>query len=151
MSSTVDDLWKFLGDEPDTLVRMLLRAEKHLTNRSLEEMQAAGAAAFSESQLQVIRQLCFGNARTTEIAASLDISKQAVSQLLSPLINDGLIEQVPDEADGRAKINRLTDKGSRTFDQLLVQTMALEQKVRDRLGHEKVKELKSALAAILDS
>lgn len=151
MSETVDKLWKFLGDEPDTLVRMLLRAEKHLTKRSLEEMRASGADAFTESQLQVIRQLCFGHARTTEIAESLGISKQAVSQLLSPLVENGLIEQASDEADGRAKINRLTQKGSDLFDTLLIQTMKMEQKVRDQLGREKVAEVKSALAAILET
>lgn len=150
MSTTVDKLRTFLGDESDTLVRMLLRAERHLSKRALEGLSDAKGVRVSESQLQVIRQLCFGHARTTEIADALDISKQAVSQLLAPLLKDGIIEQVPDEADGRAKINRLTPKGSAAFDQLLVQTIDLEQQVRNRLGHQNLKEIKKALDEILE-
>lgn len=150
MSTMTEKLWAFLDGEPDTLVRMLLRAERHLSQRSLEELQAVQDNTFTESQLQVIRQLCFGKSRTTEIADALDISKQAVSQLLAPLIKDGIIEQVPDDADGRAKINQLTQKGSAMFDQLLVQTIDLEQEVRNRLGHKKLKELKKALEGILE-
>lgn len=150
MSTITDKLWAFLDGEPDTLVRMLFRAEKHLTKRSLEELRVVQNRTVTESQLQVIRQLCFGNARTTEIAEALDISKQAVSQLLVPLIEDGIIEQVKDEEDGRAKINKLTPMGVYMFDQLLAQTIELEQEVRNRIGHKKLKEFKKALQEILE-
>lgn len=150
MSDAIRQLRKFLGDEPDTLVRMLARAEQQLTKRSLAQLHATSHAKLTTAQLQVIRQLCFGNARTTEIANGLGITKQAVSQLLGPLLREGLIEQIPDPADGRAKINHLTAEGNAIFDELLLHTISVEQKLRDKLGASKMADLKSLLNDLVE-
>src|SRR5687768_10652898 len=49
--------------------------------------------------------------RLTELAERAQMSKQAVGEVVSDLERMGYVERVPDPADGRAKIIRLTEHG----------------------------------------
>ena len=51
--------------------------------------------------------------RLTELAELAGHSKQAVGEFVCDLEARGYVERVPDPADGRAKIIRLTERGAR--------------------------------------
>ena len=58
----------------------------------------------------------FGNidpegSRLTELAERARMTKQSVGEVTTDLEQRGYVERVPDPADGRAKIIRLTDRG----------------------------------------
>ena len=60
----------------------------------------------------------FGNidpegSRLTELAERARMTKQSVGEVATDLEQRGYVERVPDPADGRAKIIRLTERGAR--------------------------------------
>jgi DNA-binding MarR family transcriptional regulator len=53
--------------------------------------------------------------RLTDLAERAQMTKQAVGEVASELEKMGYVERVPDPADGRAKIIRLTGRGSEAW------------------------------------
>jgi DNA-binding MarR family transcriptional regulator len=95
----------------------------------------------------------FGNldedgARLTELADRAHMTKQSVGEVTTELERRGYVERVPDPADGRAKIIRLTDRG------LAAQTLGrqvideIEHDWAERFGSDRVAALREALEAI---
>ena len=148
MTKAGDELKAYLGEEADTLAHLLRRAEKHLVARALDEMAEEGRERVSWGQIKVLRQLSFGDARATEVARALGISKQAVAQLLAPLIKHGIVAQKRDPRDRRAKIVYFRPKGIALLDTLFEHTLTLEAIVHKTLGDARVNKLKKMLAVI---
>lgn len=78
----------------------------------------------------------------------LGVSKQAAAKTIEGLEREGYVERVPDPADARSKIIRLTPRG-REMQQVAWRIMA-DQRARwaARLGEEQLAALESALRAI---
>lgn len=55
-------------------------------------------------------------ARLTELAERANLTKQAVGEVVSELERAGYVERVPDPSDGRAKIIRLTKRGTAAWE-----------------------------------
>ncbi|WP_112241011.1 MarR family winged helix-turn-helix transcriptional regulator [Kribbella monticola] len=57
-----------------------------------------------------------GPRRLTELAASEQVSQPAITQIITKLEQDGLVERRPDPSDGRAILVHVTAKGSAIVD-----------------------------------
>jgi DNA-binding MarR family transcriptional regulator len=95
----------------------------------------------------------FGNidpdgSRLTDLADRAGMTKQSVGEVTSDLEQRGYLERVPDPADGRAKIIRLTDRGheAHAIGRGLIED--IERDWADRFGTERVAALRVALEAI---
>ncbi len=97
---------------------------------------------------RLVPHLTFDGIRPSELARLTDVSKQAVSQALAPLVEQGLVEYIDDPSDGRARMVRLTQKGGETFVHALSALKQLEKALADRVGVKKVADLFEALKAI---
>jgi DNA-binding MarR family transcriptional regulator len=53
-----------------------------------------------------------GSIRQKALAQELGFAERSVSQAVESLAGDGLVERMPDPADGRAKLVTLTDEGA---------------------------------------
>ena len=73
------------------------------------------------------------------------MSKQAMNQLLQSLEQLGYLRRVPDEADARAKIVRLTDRGHAVWDMEFRVLEQIEQEWRQTLGEKSFEQLKRLL------
>jgi DNA-binding MarR family transcriptional regulator len=96
----------------------------------------------------------FGNidpqdgSRLTDLAERALMTKQSVGEVTSDLEQRGYVERVPDPADGRAKLIRLTPKGLEAFAigrQLIDE---LEREWGERFGEERVAVLRDVLEAV---
>jgi DNA-binding MarR family transcriptional regulator len=96
----------------------------------------------------------FGNidpeygSRLTELADRALMTKQSVGEVTSDLEQRGYVERVPDPADGRAKLIRLTPKGLEAWGigrQLIDE---LERQWAERFGEERVAALRDVLEAV---
>lgn len=87
--------------------------------------------------------------RPTELARRVDISKQAVGQTLSFLEERGLIEFVPDPADRRAVIARMTDVGVEASRLGLEALGKVQREVESRVGAATVARTFRGLRMIL--
>lgn len=73
------------------------------------------------------------------------MSKQAMNQLLQSLEQLGYLHRVPDEADARAKIVRLTERGHAVWDEEFRVLLQIEQEWRETLGDKPFEQLKRLL------
>jgi DNA-binding MarR family transcriptional regulator len=95
----------------------------------------------------------FGNidpdgSRLTDLAGRAGMTKQSVGEVTSDLEQRGYLERVPDPADRRAKIIRLTDRGreAHAIGRGLIED--IERDWADRFGTEDVAALRVALEVI---
>ena len=86
--------------------------------------------------------------RLTDLAERAHMTKQSVGEVASDLEQRGYLERVPDPADGRAKIIRLTERGRAA--QALGREMIdeIEAEWGERYGVEQVAALREALEMI---
>ncbi|MCM2255122.1 MAG: MarR family winged helix-turn-helix transcriptional regulator [Vicinamibacteria bacterium] len=108
----------------------------------------AGKVVAPPGLVRLVPHLTFDGIRPSDLARLTDVSKQAVSQTLAPLVEQGLVEYVDDPRDGRARRVRLTQKGGETFVSALSALRQLERALADRVGAEKLADLFEALKAI---
>ena len=105
------------------------------------------------SDIRVTHGCVFGNidpegTRLTELAERAHMTKQSVGEVASDLEQRGYVERVPDPADGRAKIIRLTERGrdaQRTGRDLIDD---IEREWAERFGEDRIAALRDALEAV---
>ena len=88
-------------------------------------------------------------ARLTDLAERANLTKQAVGEVVSELEQRGYVERVPDPADGRAKIIRLTERGTEawTLGHSLIDDM--RRRWEERYGKERVATTVGLLSEIV--
>lgn len=89
-------------DRTFNLPLVLLRASDWFNDALMEDLRHLGWPPVSRSQSLVFAYLDPTGTRPAELARRMNTSRQAVHQLLRPLVERGLIELHPDESDGRA-------------------------------------------------
>lgn len=114
-----------------------------------EVNREAGARVLTPALVRLLPHLSVDGVRPTELARRIDVSKQAVGQALADLAGRGFVEQVPDPADGRGRLVRLTRAGVAAFDHGRGVLAFYERELGARLGRAKVETLRASLAAML--
>ncbi len=112
------------------------------------EMLRRGFPWITEARGAVIGQLRPGGLPQSALTAALGISKQAVQQQVDELVAEGAVERVPDPADGRGKIVRLTRRGIASIVEGNEVKRAIEQRYIAELGEQKFAALNEALDAL---
>lgn len=103
----------------------------------LPKLRAAHMALFPHLDLE--------GTRSTELARRMDISKQAVGQLLDELEDFGVIERTRDPVDGRARLVRLTGRGQRAMLLGLETLINVEAEIAAQLGKRSMADLRRIL------
>ncbi len=113
----------------------------------------ARVAATEHSDIRISHGCVFGNidpdgTRLTELAERARMTKQSVGEVASDLEQRGYVERVPDPADGRAKIIRLTERGrdAQALGRGLIDD--IEREWAERFGEERVAALRDLLESI---
>ena len=83
--------------------------------------------------------------RPSQLADRSGITKQSVNDLLGHLERHGYLERVPDSADRRARVIRLTAKGRLLERRIYAEAGAAEQRIAETLGPRRFAQLKSSL------
>lgn len=86
--------------------------------------------------------------RLTELASLAGMTKQSIGEIVDDLAARGYVERIPDPADRRAKLIRLTDSGEKAQGVGLELFTELEQRLADRYGAERVADLRTLLEEI---
>lgn len=107
------------------------------------------AAGFADSYpswgSNIFHYLREGGIRLTELAERSHTTKQAMRYTVNRLEEAGYVERVPDPADGRAKIIRLTQRGwelRRTADEIVTR---MEEECTRRLGEERMRQFEDLI------
>ena len=69
------------------------------------------ATTCTVAQARIAQRIADEGSRLTDLAEQAQVTKQTASLLVTALEREGLVERVPDPADGRASLIRFTRKG----------------------------------------
>jgi DNA-binding MarR family transcriptional regulator len=83
--------------------------------------------------------------RLTDLAERSRITKQSVGEIVTDLEELGWVERIPDPADRRAKLVRLTAQGQEVQSAARATFAEIEAEWGERIGKKKVADLRAAL------
>jgi DNA-binding MarR family transcriptional regulator len=112
----------------------------------LERLHERGFADFDAAYLNVFQYPGPDGARPSELAARLNISKQALNHLLAQLERLGYLDREPDPDDRRSKRIALTARGSAAVAVIREAVEEVEMDWAQRVGTKRFAELCGILA-----
>jgi DNA-binding MarR family transcriptional regulator len=131
------------------LFAMVYRA---MTDQMHDRLAELGREPLRPAHGYVFRYLSAAGPTTiVELAAQLDVSKQAASKTVAELVDWGYLERRPHATDRRAQVLALTERGQeyvRLADQLWGE---VEDSWAELIGVERIDAIREDLKAYLDS
>ena len=118
--------------------------------RARDTLRERGHADLQPSHQIVFASLARTGTRLTALAERAAMSKQAMGQLVDDLERLSYVERVPDPADGRAKIVRLTHQGALFMDDAADVVSGIWQDYAALLGPSELAQLQSRLDQLLE-
>ncbi|WP_327586436.1 MarR family winged helix-turn-helix transcriptional regulator [Nonomuraea sp. NBC_00507] len=137
-------------DQPNVPLPTLLTQAKDIALGRLHQRLAdEGFEGIRYVHGSVFRFIDAEGSRLTTLAERSGLTKQAISELVGELEDQGYVERVPDAGDRRAKIIRLTDQG--TMAQVAAARILadIEQRWSRHLGADQVTVLRRALEEVI--
>jgi DNA-binding MarR family transcriptional regulator len=135
-----------------SVAQLLFKCARLLNEQAIARVNAgqkAGSAPpLRAAHTALLPHLSSQGVRGADLAKKLGVTKQAVSQLIAELEWWGVVEQVADPRDGRAKLVRFTAKGEQGLLQGLSVLRELEEELADKIGKRRMQELHTALLAL---
>ena len=113
------------------------------------ELSEAGVDTLGRSDGYVFRALAERPCTVSELAARLQITKQGAAQIVTDMEHRGLVDRRPDPDDGRARLVRLTDEGSRALREARKFHRAFERRLVRQLGPGVVQGLVATLEHVV--
>lgn len=140
----------FAQEKADSVGQVLIKCARLFNERALERLRGQEEVpAFRQSHLSTLAHIDFGGTRLTEIARRMEISKQAVGQLINEMEQMGTVERVPDPEDGRARLVRFTEQGQRQMMRGLGVLKEVEEELAQTLGQGQMEALHGLLLRLL--
>ena len=128
--------------------RLLLELTKDFQFRSLTQLRDLGYEEVTLADINIIAAIDIGGTRLTDIAKSLDISKQAAGQMVKALVARGYVSREADPNDGRATLVTFTERGEQLLGDARAGIEEIEALYAALLG-ERFEGLKADLTTLL--
>jgi DNA-binding MarR family transcriptional regulator len=106
---------------------------------------AAGFDDLNAAHIGLWRYPGLEGVRPSQLADRAGITKQSVNDLLGHLEEHGYPVRVPDSADGRARVIRLTAKGRQIEQTIYAEAGAAQLRIEEILGPRRFVQLHSSL------
>ncbi|RYZ03653.1 MAG: MarR family transcriptional regulator [Myxococcales bacterium] len=141
---------KFEDQKRQSVAQLLFKCARLVNERAIERVnrESGPSPPLRASHTALFPHLTSEGVRGADLAKKLGVTKQAVSQLVAELEYWGVVEQVEDPKDGRAKLVRFTPKGEQGLLHGLSVLSALETELGDKIGKRRMQELHTALLAL---
>ena len=138
------------SDLPTELPLLLAMAYRHFIERLHEQLREEGREPLRPAHGYVFRFLSMsGGATAQAVAAHLEVTKQAASQLVTELEDWGYVKRTADPSDGRAWIVTLTRKGSEYVRHVTGIYSAIEADWVALIGADRVEQVRADLGALV--
>lgn len=133
----------------ESTFQILFRCARLLNDAALARIRDVSGVPVRAAHTAILPHLDLDGTRPTELARRMGISKQAVGQLLDELQAMGMVERIPDPADGRAVLVRFSARGRRGLLHGLAVLRGLEVNLAGQVGKARMKALHGTLARLL--
>jgi DNA-binding MarR family transcriptional regulator len=100
------------------------------------------------AQSRLAQRIAEEGTRLTELADRAQVTKQTASLLVAALEREGLVERVPDPADGRARLIRLSARGQEAAERAKEIVLGVEREWTEHLGPELSERLREGLVRL---
>ena len=127
------------------LIALLTDVQRQMQDELHARLRAAGWPEVRSSHGCVFGGMRPEGVRLTDLAERARITKQSVGEIVSDLEELGWVERIPDPADKRAKLVRLTARGQVVQDAARATFAEIEADWAERIGKNKVAALRAAL------
>lgn len=91
--------------------RLFLQAHRAYSAHAIELLRARGYDQLGPAHAAILPHIEIEGTRVTVIAERAGMTKQGAGQVVDDLERQGLVERIPDPADGRAALVQFTDAG----------------------------------------
>jgi DNA-binding MarR family transcriptional regulator len=136
--------------EDRRMVGALLRIPREAAiRRVMAGLAAAGFGDVRPAHFTVFQHMPLEGIRLTALADAALLTKQSVGYLVDDLETMGYVARVPDPADRRAKLVRLTARGRQLDDTIRAVSRRIEADWAARLGQENYQRLLQLLRALI--
>ncbi len=112
------------------------------------DLEAAGYGDVRPTHGCVFRFVHENGMRLTDLANAAGMTKQSIGEIVDDLAARGYVERVPDPADKRAKLIRLTERGEQAQRVGFGLFATIEQRWAERYGADRVAQLRETLEEI---
>ncbi len=126
------------------LATLMLIAYRAMDDQVMRAMHQAGFKV-TVAQGRLAQRIAPDGSRLTELAEQAQVTKQTAGLLVDALEREGLVERVPDPADGRARLIRFTERGQIASARAIETVMGVERTWIEHLGPELAESLREAL------
>ena len=139
------------GDERSRYVGAMLRVVwQWVRDRMYAGVVAAGYDDLNAAHVGLWRYPGLDGLRPSQLAEHVGITKQSVNELLGHLERHGYLKRVPDAADGRARVIRLTSKGRRLQETIYAEAGAAQLRIAEILGPRRFAQLRGSLELLTE-
>jgi DNA-binding MarR family transcriptional regulator len=124
---------------------LLFLPYRAMETRVFEGLAGAGFGDFTPAQARVFQRIAPGGSRVTDLAEQAGITKQSAGFLVGGLERARYVERVPDPADRRARLVRITDRGMRVVEAAGAIVTQVEAEWTAHLGAARMAQLRGIL------
>ena len=129
------------------LATLMFVSYRAMDERVRQAMRDAGYDV-TVAQARLAQRIAEEGTRLTELADRAGVTKQTASLLVAALEREGLVERVPDPADGRARLIRLSSRGRQAAQRAMEVVIGVEGEWTAHLGPELTERLREALVRL---
>ncbi|MQY25493.1 MarR family winged helix-turn-helix transcriptional regulator [Nocardia aurantia] len=134
-------------DEMNVGLSMFI-AYRSMEQRTFAALAEAGYGDITVAQGRVAARIGPEGTRLTELAEQAQITKQTAGFLVDQLERANYVERVPDPADARARLVRLTERGLAMATFANNASTAVEQEWAAHLGRPRMRQLHDIMARL---
>jgi DNA-binding MarR family transcriptional regulator len=144
------DREKFEAIKRQSVAQLLFKCARLVNEQAIERVnqRATVSPPLRAAHTALFPHLNADGVRGADLAKKLGVTKQAVSQLVTELEEWGVVEQIADPQDGRAKLVRFTKKGEQALLHGLSVLSEIETELTDKIGKRRMQDLHTALLAL---
>ncbi|SEQ33459.1 MarR family winged helix-turn-helix transcriptional regulator [Lentzea albida] len=128
---------------------LLFIPNRDVENRVLAAVNAAGFEV-TQAQARVLMRVDPDGTRLTVLAESAQVTKQTAGFLVDQLEKAGYVERVPDPADGRARLVKVTEKAKEAVPVANAELARIEAEWEQHIGKRRMAQLREALEMLGD-
>ena len=129
------------------LATLMFVSYRAMDERVRQAMRDAGYDV-TVAQARLAQRIAEEGTRLTELADRAGVTKQTASLLVAALEREGLVERVPDPADGRARLIQLSSRGREAAQRAMEVVIGVEGEWTAHLGPELTERLREALVRL---
>jgi DNA-binding MarR family transcriptional regulator len=123
----------------------LFVAYRALEQRAHDAVTAAGFTDITMAQGRIAARIGPHGTRVSELAARARVTKQTAAFLVEQLETAGYVERVPDPADRRARLVRLTRRAQRVVEVADTEVAGVLAEWADHVGTDRLREVTATL------